>query len=152
MSKGDKPYTAKELYLKLSKLWNVAVQWRMVSLGRGFSEFQFSTFEDLRLVWAIGTTNMKSGILRLSQWTMDFTPSMQNQTHSQVWIRLMELPQEYWMIQTLFEIAGAVGTPLLIDAATQNRTFDHYARVLVDVDLSKRIFDEVLVEREGYAF
>lgn len=56
------------------------------------------------------------------------------------------------MVQTLFEIADAVGKPLLIDAATQNRTFDHYARVLVDVYLSKWIFDEVLVEREGYAF
>lgn len=123
----------------------------MVSLGRGFCEFQFSTFEDIRLVGATGTTNMKPGILCLSQWTMDFTCSMKNQTHSQVWIRLMELP-EYWMVQTLFEIASAVGTPLLIDAATQNRTLDHYARVLVDMDLSKRIFDEVLVEREGYTF
>lgn len=123
----------------------------MVSLGCGFCEFQFSTFEDIRLVGATGTTNMKPGILCLSQWTMDFTCSMKNQTHSQVWIRLMELP-EYWMVQTLFEIASAVGTPLLIDAATQNRTLDHYARVLVDMDLSKRIFDEVLVEREGYTF
>ena len=30
--------------------------------------------------------------------------------------------------------------------------FGHYARILVDVDLSKRIFEEVMVERERYAF
>jgi len=59
---------------------------------------------------------------------------------------------EYWMEQTLFEIAGAIGTPLVIDAATKNRTFGHFARVMVDMDLFKRIFDEVLDEREGYAF
>jgi hypothetical protein len=51
--KGDKPYTVKNLYSKLSKLWNVVGKWRMVSLGCGFYEFQFATFEDLLLVWTI---------------------------------------------------------------------------------------------------
>lgn len=41
---------------------------------------------------------------------------------------------------------------MLIDEATKKRAFGHYARNLVDVDLSKRIFEEVMVEREGYVF
>jgi len=45
----------------------------------------------------------------------------------QFWIRLWELPQEYWMKRTLYEIAGAVGTPLLFDNVTKNRLFGHYA-------------------------
>jgi len=48
----------------------------------------------------------------------------------------------------LYEIKGVVGTPLLIDNVTKNRLFGHYARVLVDLDLSKENFYEVLVERE----
>jgi len=56
------------------------------------------------------------------------------------------------MERTLYEIAGAVGTPLLIDNITQNRLDGHYARILVDLDLSKKIFYEVMVEREGFAF
>lgn len=32
------------------------------------------------------------------------------------------------------EDAGALGAPLIIDAATQKRTFGHYTRVLVDID------------------
>jgi len=47
------------------------------------------------------------------------------------------------MEQTLFEIVEAMGTPLTIDVATQNKTFGHFARVLVDMDLPKWIFDEV---------
>ena len=50
------------------------------------------------------------------------------------------------------EIASAVGTPISIDGPTRNRTFGHYARILVDIDLSKRVYDEILVEREGFAF
>jgi len=56
------------------------------------------------------------------------------------------------MEQTLREIANAVGTPLLIDNATSNRLFGHYARILVDMDFSRKLFPEIVVEREGYAF
>jgi len=52
----------------------------------------------------------------------------------------------------LKEIASVVGTPISIDRPTRNRAFGHYARILVDIDLSKRVYDEILVEREGFAF
>jgi hypothetical protein len=52
----------------------------------------------------------------------------------------------------LFEIASAVGTPLTLDDSTTKRAFGHYARVLVDIDLSRRLFDEIMVERDGFAF
>jgi hypothetical protein len=64
----------------------------------------------------------------------------------------VELPQEYWWERILKEIASAVGTPIDIDGPTRNRTFGHYARILVDIDLSKRTFDEIRVERDGFAF
>jgi hypothetical protein len=44
------------------------------------------------------------------------------------------------MEMTLYEIAWAVEIPLLIDNVTKNIMFGHYARVLVDLDLSKDIF------------
>ena len=52
------------------------------------------------------------------------------------------------MEQTLWEIASAVGTPLVIDNATSKRLFRHYARILVDMDFSRKIFHEIVVERE----
>jgi len=39
--------------------------------------------------------NLKSGVLRLFEWTKDFNMHMQGNTHAQVWVRLLELPQEY---------------------------------------------------------
>jgi len=73
------------------------------------------------------------------------------QTHAQIWVRLMHLPQEYWRKTTLFEIASGLGTPLAIDEVTQSRRFGIFARVLVDVDLSKQLFETVVVEREDHA-
>jgi len=63
----------------------------------------------------------------------------------------MQLPQEYWGKQTIFEIAFGLGTPLTIDDATQNRRFGLFARGLIDVDLSKKMYESVIIEREGHA-
>lgn len=97
----------------------------------------------MRTVWAAGIVNLKSGLLRLFEWTKDFNLHTQIQSHTHVWIQLWELPQEYWIERTLYEIAGAVGTLLLIDNVTRNKLYGYYARILVDLDISKKIFYEV---------
>jgi hypothetical protein len=84
LNKGDKPMTARDLSSKLTLLWKTTGQWRMISLGRGFYEFQFASFEDMRLAWSMGTINLKPGVLRLSKWTNDFNPYTQRQTHTQI--------------------------------------------------------------------
>lgn len=63
----------------------------------------------------------------------------------------MQLPQEYWGKQTLLEIASGLGTPITIDESTQSRRFGLFARVLIDVDMSEKMFESVIVEREGHA-
>lgn len=145
--KGDKPYASREIEDKLKKQWKMVAPWTLLSLGRGFYEFFFTNESDMQAVWAVGTVNLKPGVLRLFEWTVDFDMHNQRSTHAQVWIRLMALPQEYWMEQTLREIASAVGTPLVLDNATLKRLFGHYARILVDIDFSKRIFHKIIVER-----
>lgn len=73
-----------------------------------------------------------------------------------MWVRIYGLAQEYWRPKILFAIASSVGTPLCTDAITGKpaieRTFGHFARVLVDMDLCKELKHKVLVERRGYAF
>lgn len=45
-----------------------------------------------------------------------------------------------------------MGMSLPLDMATQNRVCSHYAGILADLDLSRNIFDEVMVERDDFAF
>jgi len=82
----------------------------------------------------------------LSKWSSDFSIRNHKQTHVQVSIRSIDLPQEYWRHTTLFEIDNGVGTSLTLDNAAKNHTFSHFTRILVDLDLSKRIFNEIMVE------
>jgi len=52
----------------------------------------------------------------------------------------------------LFEIARALGTPLALDEATSKRTFGHYARVLIEVNLTLELRERILVETKDFDF
>jgi hypothetical protein len=93
LNKGDKPYFARDLSIKIGKIWKTTEGWKMVPLGKGYYDFHFESAEDLKKIWAVGTVNLKPGLLRFSQWTKDFKFQAQKQTHVSLWIRLVELPQ-----------------------------------------------------------
>lgn len=65
---------------------------------------------------------------------------------------IYDLPQEHWRPKILFAIARGIGTPLSLDDATIRRSFGHFARVLVDLDLKKELRDVIMVERDDFAF
>ena len=72
LNKGDKPYSARDLNNKIGKIWKTTTSWKMVPLGKGYYDFHFDSAEDLKKIWAVGTVNLKPGLLRFSQWTKDF--------------------------------------------------------------------------------
>lgn len=67
-------------------------------------------------------------------------------------VRILDLPQENWSPKLLFEIVGGIDSPIVLDEATKSRSFGHFARVLVDLDLTGKLLSEFLVERESFAF
>jgi hypothetical protein len=71
-------------------------------------------------------------------------------------MRIHGLSQEYWRKKIIFAITSSVGTPICVDSVTSKpaieRTVGHYARVLVNIDVSNDLKYEVLVERKGFAF
>ncbi|XP_058746831.1 uncharacterized protein LOC131619788 [Vicia villosa] len=154
--KGSTPLTVLALKEKLSLLWPDVQNWGVLSLGKGYYEFTFANTEDMRRVRASGAISLHPGSLKLFAWTKDFNPSLQSNTSAQVWVRFFGLSQEYWRPRILFAIASCVGTPICIDAASSksrmDRTFGQYVRVLIDMDLTKPLNHNVLVERTGFAF
>ena len=154
--KGATPLTVLALKEKLRPMWKNLGPWGIQFISRGYYEFAFSSIEDACSVRSVGTWVLNLGLLKLFTWTKDFSPSRQNNTFAQVWVRIYGLSQEYWRKKILCAIASGVGSPISIDSAVSKpiheRTFGHYARVLVDMDLSKEIRYKLLVERKGFAF
>lgn len=128
----------------------------VTSIGKGYYEFVFSLIEDARRVRSVNSWPLNPGFLKLFPWSRDFSPSQQSNSSAQVWLRIHGLAQEYWRKKTIFAIASSAGTPICVDSVTSKpaleRTFGHYARVLVNIDVSDDLKHEVLVERKGFAF
>jgi hypothetical protein len=154
--KGSTPLLVVALKTKLSQVWKNLSRWGVISLGKGFFEFTFSSLEDVKRVRYVPSWNLNPGLLKLFAWTKDFNPKLQHNTSAQVWVKIYGLSQEYWHKNILFTIAGSLGTPICIDSVTakpmHERTFGQFARVLVDIDLLQPLRYKLLVERKGYAF
>lgn len=78
---------------------------------------------------------LSGGILKIREWVPDFNPFKIQTTASQIWVRIYNLPFEYWHPMVITGIAKALGTPLKIDGNTASSSFGTFARVLVEIDL-----------------
>jgi hypothetical protein len=154
--KGSTPLSVVALKAKLALIWKELSNWGIISLGKGYFEFTFSSLEDVRRVRSVPSWNLNPGFLKFFAWTKDFNPKMQHNTSAQVWVKIFGLAQEYWHKTILFTIAGSLGTPICIDSVTakpmHERTFGQFARVLIDIDLMQPLRYKLLVERKGFAF
>ncbi|XP_075674737.1 uncharacterized protein LOC142643905 [Castanea sativa] len=64
-----------------------------------------------------------------------------------VWVRLPELPIEFYDTSVLREIGSAIGPALRIDSYTASETRGGYARLCVHIDLEKPLISSIRVGR-----
>jgi len=150
--KGDKSMNHLHLCKKLDIAWKNLGDWKVMPLGKGFYEFTFSSFEDIRWTLAVDSWNLSPGILRVFAWTNDFALASMKLTKPQCWIRIHGLPFEYMQPKAIFSIARVVRSPRSLDDCTTNKTKGFYARVLVDVDMAFDLPNQILVERPRFSF
>jgi hypothetical protein len=63
--KGSTPLSVAALKVKLASIWKDLSKWGVISLGKGFFEFTFSSLEDVRRVRSVSSWNLNPGILKL---------------------------------------------------------------------------------------
>jgi hypothetical protein len=85
-----------DLKERILKFWKTNEQWSIVSLGKGYYEFIFSSLDDLSAVRSLGFWNLSPGLLMTFAWSVDFNPFTAQPTDAQTWIRIHGLAREYW--------------------------------------------------------
>ncbi|KAF9617727.1 hypothetical protein IFM89_038227 [Coptis chinensis] len=63
-----------------------------------------------------------------------------------VWVKFPKLKQQYWDYEILMSMGRCVEYPIAIDKPTAEGEYGFCASVLVDLDLSKHIPNQILVE------
>lgn len=115
---------------KITALWNPRGRIDCVGIGKEFFLIKFSTKEDYNLVLEKGPWFIGEHFLSIRPWVPNFRPSTADVLSIAVWVRLNELPIEYYQVEALKEIGSTIGKVLCIDTHTALESRGRYAWIL----------------------
>ena len=130
---------------KLLALWKLAGRLDCVDLGHGFFLTRLSLSEDYENVLRKGPWFVGDHFLSIRPWEPDFKPALANVSSIAVWIRLNELPIEYYNAEALQLIGKAIGNVLRIDTFMASETRGRFARLCVQVDVEKPLATAIMI-------
>ncbi|CAN0873707.1 hypothetical protein LINGRAHAP2_LOCUS10451 [Linum grandiflorum] len=82
----------------------------------------------------------------LKQWCPQFVPEDATMNSLITWIRIEGLPLEYYQDDVLYPIVSQIGSPIRVDRQTAMVTRGKFARVCVEIELSKPLPPDVGVD------
>ncbi|KAI3948254.1 hypothetical protein MKX01_014853, partial [Papaver californicum] len=124
----------KYIVLKTCSLWNPSGKVETLDLGSDYCLFQFEKPEDFKHAILEGLWFVNGHHFSLMRWTANFMPSESSISRIVVWLRLPELPLDYYDEKILFVIAGKLGKSIKIDKTTKLFSRGGFARVCVEID------------------
>jgi hypothetical protein len=86
----------------------------------------------------------------LREWKPNFNLKNDMLRTIPIWVKLPQLPLYLWGVKSLSKIGSALGIPLVTDECTANKFRISYARLLVEVDITKELPKEITItDSEG---
>lgn len=89
------------------------------------------------------TSKIKNYLFRLFRWTPDFEIG-KDSSMAAMWARLYNLPLQYFNESALIRLGSALGTVLLICPKTADLTQQIYARMCIELEVSKPLLESFL--------
>ena len=119
------------LHSKLMSMWKPLGRLDCVDLEKDFYLIRFGLVEDYDNVLKGGPWFVGGHFLNIRVWEPNFKPTTAVCNMVAVWIRLFELPIEFYALCVLKEIGNAIGPMLRIDSNTTVEARGRYARIYV---------------------
>lgn len=126
---------------KLNSMWRPSGIMSVIDLGQEYFLIKFSEMDDLNRVFSNRHWFIRDCFLAIRQWEHDFRPSTSKISMVAVWVRLPELPMEYYDPYILSQIGNAIGPLLKVDVNTAGGT-----RVVLLAYVFKLIWKNLLLE------
>ncbi|KAL0352146.1 UNVERIFIED_CONTAM: hypothetical protein Scaly_1603300 [Sesamum calycinum] len=123
----------------LSQSWGASFQLH----DSGWLIFRFARAEDKQRILACSPYFVYGRPLLLKNMSDCFEFKEDDISLTLVWATLPSLPLECWHPNALGKIDSRLGTPITMDSLTMKMERVSYARILVEVDASKKLVDHV---------
>uniref|UniRef100_A0A2K1XI89 DUF4283 domain-containing protein n=1 Tax=Populus trichocarpa TaxID=3694 RepID=A0A2K1XI89_POPTR len=124
------------------RIWSSYGLSEVLSSDNGFFIFNFDSVDHATNVLERAPWHMANRPLVLKRWQPNMQFLKDDLARVPVWVRLYNVPLEYWTIKGLSCVASAIGVPLHADHTTLLRKRLSYARVCVEIDASKTLVKE----------
>lgn len=93
-----------------------------------------------------GPCTFKGMPIILKEWNPDFILKKYLLRTLPIWIKLPNFPLQMWGPSSLNNIGIVLGSPIVTDECTTHKLRVSYARVLVEVDVSKKPPEEITIK------
>ncbi|CAN1126175.1 hypothetical protein LINPERHAP2_LOCUS3276 [Linum perenne] len=132
---------------KIPQIWAKKGGVRISDVGWEFFVVKFDTIEDYDRAMFGGPWMVGDHYVVIQTWRPYFRPEDSTLSTLRVWIRLPGLPLEYFDYGILKKIGDRIGTTVRIDHTTLEEARGNFARLCVEVDLSKPLLSKYRLRR-----
>ena len=132
---------------KIRSKWNPRGAMDCIDLGFDFFLIKFELSEDVDNILKGGPWFIGQHFLAIRKWEPKFQASFATLSSVAMWIRLLELPIEFYEHNALLKIGRAIGPVLCIDANTANGARGRFACLCVQVNLDKPLVKSIYLGR-----
>ncbi|XP_013689967.2 uncharacterized protein LOC106393860 [Brassica napus] len=122
----------------------------VMDLPRQFFMVRFEKEEEYLAALAGGPWRAFGSYLMVRAWSPEFDPLKDDIVTTPVWIRLTNIPVNFYHRSILMGIAKGLGKPIRVDPTTLNFERARFARICVEVNLAKPLKGTVLINGERY--
>ncbi|CAL1370145.1 unnamed protein product [Linum trigynum] len=135
---------------RLQSIWEKAGSIQVTSVKKGYFLVRFTSGIDYERALTGGPWLVGDNYLTVHPWTKDFNPYEHEISSTLVWARLLELPIHYFHPVAVMRIGERIGKPMRVDHATLSGARSDYARVCVQVDLTRPLLSQFTIHGKKY--
>ena len=140
-----KSFGYKNLLTRLGGIWKPKGKFSMIDLGYDFFLVRFSILDDYQKALEQGPWFMGENYLSVRKWEPEFQAAKAKVSSMAVWIRLADLPIEFFHPIILRAVGNTIGTFLRIDTITTSVARGRFARICVQIDLEKPLMPNITI-------
>ncbi|WMV23966.1 hypothetical protein MTR67_017351 [Solanum verrucosum] len=127
----------------ISQTWTEVVALEIFMHEEGYFIVRFQSVEDMQAIIFFWSYSINNKPLILKNWTKDFNVDQEFPTKIPIWVKFPNLPMNCWDSDSLSRIASAIGIPMFADECTTKQMRISFARMLVEVDITKPLPDKI---------
>ncbi|XP_019172106.1 PREDICTED: uncharacterized protein LOC109167539 [Ipomoea nil] len=136
------------LLQRLQRMWKPESVFELIALDQDYFIAKFESLRDYEFAKYEGPWVILDHYLVVQEWEPNFDPSCNKTKKLLVWVRFPTLPVEYFEGKFVRKISRRVGRPVRVDFTTSLISKGMFARVCVEIDISKPLLSKFTLEEK----